>query len=120
MLAIRQHFFDIDMKPDISFCYAKTGNLNARAIHSLESKHPDIYDYIMEYPIQRKANKWKQKFAAQTYWNMGIHLHFQNEDVWKLGIDKDIVIGRHNMRIQHTLLLCLDFILPFPYSNCII
>ena len=52
MLAIRQHFFDIDMKPDISICYAKTGNLNARAIHSLESKHPDIYAYIMaQYPL---------------------------------------------------------------------
>ena len=49
--------FDIVMKPDISFCYSKTGNLNSWAIHILKSKHPDIYDYIMEYPIQRKANK---------------------------------------------------------------
>jgi hypothetical protein len=57
VLADCQHFFDIDMKPDISICYSKSGNLNSWAIHSLKSKHPDIYDYIMEYPIQRKANK---------------------------------------------------------------
>lgn len=52
MLADCQHFFDIDMKPDISICYSKSGNLNAQVVRRLENQHPSLYAYIMaQYPL---------------------------------------------------------------------